>query len=109
MKKKNKKQLLKEVDKLNSIIKSEELDNLTLTEKLTDEKNKNANLKERNESLEIQNSVLEKRLLATEVELLRKIVALYEQRPKDTVTYYPSSNGVAHTSGSTITTTSTIV
>ena len=102
MKKKNKKQLLKEVAKLNSAITNEELNNIALRET-------NNNLKERNESLEIQNSVLEKRLLATEVELLRKIVALYEQRPKDTVTYYPSSNGVANTSGSTITTTSTIV
>lgn len=102
MKKKSKMQLLKEVAKLNSAITNEELNNIALRES-------NNNLKERNESLEIQNSVLEKRLLATEVELLRKIVALYEQRPKDTVTYYPSSNGVANTSGSTITTTSTIV
>jgi|TARA_A100001201_G_scaffold102633_1_gene88058 CRISPR/Cas system-associated endoribonuclease Cas2 len=102
MKKKSKTQLLKEVAKLNSAITNEELNNIALRET-------NNNLKERNESLEIQNSVLEKRLLATEVELLRKIVALYEQRPKDTVTYYPSSNGVANTSGSTITTTSTIV
>ena len=102
MKKKSKTQLLKEVAKLNSAITNEELNNIALRES-------NNNLKERNESLEIQNSVLEKRLLATEVELLRKIVALYEQRPKDTVTYYPSSNGVANTSGSTITTTSTIV
>ena len=102
MKKKSKTQLLKEVAKLNSTITNEELNNIALRET-------NNNLKERNESLEIQNSVLEKRLLATEVELLRKIVALYEQRPKDTVTYYPSSNGVANTSGSTITTTSTIV
>ena len=37
-------------------------------------------LKERNASLVKQNSVLEKRLLATEVELLRKIVALYEEK-----------------------------
>ena len=102
MKKKSKMQLFKEVAKLNSAITNEELNNIALRES-------NNNLKERNESLEIQNSVLEKRLLATEVELLRKIVALYEQRPKDTVTYYPSSNGVANTSGSTITTTSTIV
>ena len=37
-------------------------------------------LKERNASLVKQNTVLEKRLLATEVELLRKIVTLYETK-----------------------------
>ena len=109
MKKKSKTQLLKEVAKLNSAITNEELNNVALRQTNNTLQDTNHNLKERNESLEIQNSVLEKRLLATEVELLRKIVALYEQRPKDTVTYYPSSNGVANTSGSTITTTSTIV
>ena len=37
----------------------------------------------KNTTLEKQNDLLEKRLLATEVELLRKIVNLYEEKPKD--------------------------
>jgi len=59
------------------------------------------------ESIQLQNQTLEKRLLATEVELLRKIVALYEkQQPQQVVYNYPSSNGVS-TGNSTFTTSTT--
>ena len=60
------------------------------------------------ESLQLQNQTLEKRLLATEVELLRKIVSLYEKQPvQQPIIYnYPSSNGVS-TTGTTTTTSNT--
>ena len=59
------------------------------------------------ESLQLQNQNLEKRLLATEVELLRKIVALYEkQQPQQVVYNYPSSNGVSTGTTNTFATTS---
>ena len=59
------------------------------------------------ESLQLQNQNLEKRLLATEVELLRKIVALYEkQQPQQAVYNYPSSNGVSTGTTNTFATTS---
>ena len=59
------------------------------------------------ESIQLQNQNLEKRLLATEVELLRKIVALYEKQPPQQVVYnYPSSNGVSTTNTNTFATTS---
>ena len=59
------------------------------------------------ESIQLQNQTLEKRLLATEVELLRKIVSLYEKQPvQQPIVYnYPNSNGVS-TTGTTITTAS---
>ena len=49
------------------------------------------------ESIQLQNQTLEKRLLATEVELLRKIVSLYEKQPvhQPIVYNYPNSNGVS--------------
>ena len=51
------------------------------------------------ESIQLQNQTLEKRLLATEVELLRKIVSLYEKQPiQQPIVYnYPNSNGVSTT------------
>ena len=60
------------------------------------------------ESIQLQNQTLEKRLLATEVELLRKIVSLYEKQPQQqqVVYNYPSSNGVS-TGNSTFTTSTT--
>ena len=60
------------------------------------------------ESLQLQNQTLEKRLLATEVELLRKIVSLYEKQPiQQPIVYnYPNSNGVS-TTGTTTTTSNT--
>ena len=61
------------------------------------------------ESIQLQNQTLEKRLLATEVELLRKIVSLYEkQAVQQPIIYnYPNSNGVS-TTGTTTTTSNTI-
>ena len=59
------------------------------------------------ESIQLQNQTLEKRLLATEVELLRKIVALYEkQQPQQVVYNYPNSNGVSTGTTNTFTTSS---
>ena len=60
------------------------------------------------ESLQLQNQTLEKRLLATEVELLRKIVSLFEKQPvQQPIIYnYPNSNGVS-TTGTTTTTSNT--
>lgn len=62
------------------------------------------------ESIQLQNQTLEKRLLATEVELLRKIVSLYEKQPvQQPIVYnYPNSNGVS-TTGTTITTASNTI
>tara|TARA_R100001463_G_scaffold47671_1_gene96687 strand:- start:149 stop:481 length:333 start_codon:yes stop_codon:yes gene_type:complete len=54
------------------------------------------------ESLQLQNQTLEKRLLATEVELLRKIVKLYEDNH---TTSYPQYNG----NGITTSTSSTML
>ena len=53
------------------------------------------------ESLYLQNQTLEKRLLATEVELLRKIVKLYEDKH---TTSYPQYNGNGITTSTTNTT-----
>ena len=46
------------------------------------------------ESIQLANQTLEKRLLATEVELLRKIVSLYEKQPiQQPIVYnYPNNN-----------------
>ena len=62
------------------------------------------------ESIQLANQTLEKRLLATEVELLRKIVSLYEKQPvQQPIVYnYPNSNGVS-TTGTTITTASNTI
>ena len=62
------------------------------------------------ESIQLQNQTLEKRLLATEVELLRKIVFLYEKQPvQQPIIYnYPNSNGVSTTGNTTTTSSSTI-
>ena len=62
------------------------------------------------ESIQLQNQTLEKRLLATEVELLRKIVSLYEKQPvQQPIIYnYPNSNGV-NTTGTTTTTASNTI
>jgi len=54
------------------------------------------------ESLYLQNQTLEKRLLATEVELLRKVVKLYEDKH---TTNYPQYNG----NGITTSTSSTML
>jgi hypothetical protein len=81
-------------------------ENAKLQDDLTLANNKIDDITKVKESLQLQNQTLEKRLLATEVELLRKIVALYEKQPQQQVVYnYPSSNGVS--TGTIPTTSST--
>ncbi len=82
-------------------------ENAKLQDDLTLANNKIDDIAQVKESLQLQNQTLEKRLLATEVELLRKIVALYEKQPPQQVVYnYPSSNGVSTTNTNTFATTS---
>ena len=57
--------------------------------------------KKLNETYKLQVSNLEKRLLATEVELLRKVVKLYEDKH---TTSYPQYNGNGITTSTTNTT-----
>ena len=104
----NKKQLINKVVKLTKektdLIESNNLKGETL-ENLQDKYDDMVKVKE---SIQLQNQTLEKRLLATEVELLRKIVSLYEKQPvQQPIIYnYPNSNGVS-TTGTTTTTSNT--
>ena len=106
----NKKQLINKVVKLTKektdLIEANNLKGETL-ENLQDKYDDMVKVKE---SIQLQNQTLEKRLLATEVELLRKIVSLYEKQPvQQPIIYnYPNSNGVS-TSGNTITTSSSTI
>ena len=103
----NKKQLINKVIKLtkektNLIdVKGETLENL---------QDKYDDMVKVKESIQLQNQTLEKRLLATEVELLRKIVSLYEKQPvQEPIVYnYPNSNGVSTTGTTTTTASNTI-
>ena len=72
-------------------------DNAKLKDDLVIAGNKLDDMTQVKESIQLQNQTLEKRLLATEVELLRKIVTLYEQQPQQqqVVYNYPNSNGVS--------------
>ena len=83
-------------------------DNAKLKDDLVIAGNKLDDMTQVKESIQLQNQNLEKRLLATEVELLRKIVALYEQQPQQqqVVYNYPSSNGVSTGTTNTFSTTS---
>jgi hypothetical protein len=83
-------------------------ENAKLQDDLTLANNKIDDITKVKESLQLQNQTLEKRLLATEVELLRKIVALYEKQPQQqqVVYNYPSSNGVSTGTTNTFATTS---
>ena len=105
----NKKQLINKVVKLtkdkSDLIEANNLKGETL-ENLQDSYDDMVKIKE---SIQLQNQTLEKRLLATEVELLRKIVSLYEKQPiQQPIVYnYPNSNGVSTTG--TITTTSNTI
>jgi hypothetical protein len=82
-------------------------ENANLKDSLIKVENKIEDILQVKESLQLQNQTLEKRLLATEVELLRKIVALYEkQQPQQVVYNYPSSNGVSTGTTNTFATTS---
>ena len=95
----NKKQLINKVVKLTKektdLIEANNLKGETLVN-LQDKYDDMVKVKE---SIQLQNQTLEKRLLATEVELLRKIVSLYEKQPvQQPIVYnYPNSNGVSTT------------
>ena len=85
-------------------------ENANLKDSLIKVENKLDDILQVKESLQLQNQTLEKRLLATEVELLRKIVALYEkQQPQQVVYNYPSSNGVSTGTTNTFATTNSTV
>ena len=110
MKKLTKKQLIK---RCNSFFESNskfQQDYAKLLEDKIKSENNLDDMTQVKESLQLQNQTLEKRLLATEVELLRKIVSLYEKQPiQQPIVYnYPNSNGVS-TTGTTITTASNTI
>jgi len=77
-------------------------ENAKLKEDLIITGNKLDDITQVKESLYLQNQTLEKRLLATEVELLRKVVKLYEDKH---TTSYPQYNG----NGITTSTSSTML
>ena len=85
-------------------------ENSKLKDDLVIAENKLDDITQVKESIQLQNQTLEKRLLATEVELLRKIVSLYEKQPiQQPIVYnYPNSNGVS-TTGTKITTASNTI
>ena len=106
----NKKQLINKVVKLTKektdLIEANNVKGETL-ENLQDKYDDMVKVKE---SIQLANQTLEKRLLATEVELLRKIVSLYEKQPiQQPIVYnYPNSNGVSTTGTTTTTASNTI-
>ena len=96
-----KKQLIK---KCNSLFESNckfQKDYAKLLEDKIKSENNLDDMTQVKESLYLQNQTLEKRLLATEVELLRKIVKLYEDKH---TTSYPQYNGNGITTSTTNTT-----
>jgi NurA-like 5'-3' nuclease len=108
MKKLTKKQLIKRCNSLFESNSKFQQDYAKLLEDKIKSENNLDDMTQVKESLQLQNQTLEKRLLATEVELLRKIVSLYEKQPiQQPIVYnYPNSNGVS-TTGTTTTTTGT--
>ena len=72
-------------------------ENANLKDSLIKVENKIEDILQVKESLQLQNQTLEKRLLATEVELLRKIVSLYEDKHSINNNHY-NGNGVTTTS-----------
>lgn len=72
-------------------------DNAKLKDDLILANNKIDDITQVKESLQLQNQTLEKRLLATEVELLRKIVSLYEDKHSINNNHY-NGNGTTTTS-----------
>ena len=72
-------------------------DNAKLKDDLILANNKIDDITQVKESLQLQNQTLEKRLLATEVELLRKIVSLYEDKHSINNNHY-NGNGITTTS-----------
>ena len=110
MKKLTKKQLVKRCNSLFESNSKFQQDYAKLLEDKIKSENNLDDMTQVKESLQLQNQTLEKRLLATEVELLRKIVSLYEKQPiQQPIVYnYPNSNGVS-TTGNTITTSSSTI
>ena len=107
MKKLTKKQLIKRCNSLFESNSKYQKDYAKLLEDKIKSENNLDDMTQVKESLQLQNQTLEKRLLATEVELLRKIVTLYEkQQPQQVVYNYPSSNGVSTGTTNTFATTS---
>ena len=107
MKKLTKKQLIKRCNSLFESNSKFQQDYAKLLEDKIKSENNLDDITQVKESLQLQNQNLEKRLLATEVELLRKIVVLYEkQQPQQVVYNYPSSNGVSTGTTNTFATTS---
>ena len=107
MKKLTKKQLIKRCNSLFESNSKFQKDYAKLLQDKIKSENNLDDMTQVKESLQLQNQTLEKRLLATEVELLRKIVTLYEkQQPQQVVYNYPSSNGVSTTNTNTFATTS---
>jgi len=72
-------------------------ENANLKDSLIKVENKIEDILQVKESLQLQNQTLEKRLLATEVELLRKIVSLYEDKHSINNNHY-NGNGITTTS-----------
>ena len=72
-------------------------ENANLKDSLIKVENKLDDILQVKESLQLQNQTLEKRLLATEVELLRKIVSLYEDKHSINNNHY-NGNGITTTS-----------
>ena len=102
MKKLTKKQLIKRCNSLFESNSKFQQDYAKLLEDKIKSENNLDDMTQVKESLQLQNQTLEKRLLATEVELLRKIVKLYEDKH---TTSYPQYNG----NGITTSTTNTSV
>jgi hypothetical protein len=101
MKKLTKKQLIKRCNSLFESNSKFQQDYAKLLEDKIKSENNLDDMTQLKESLQLQNQTLEKRLLATEVELLRKIVKLYEDKH---TTSYPQFNGNGITTSTTNTT-----
>ena len=97
MKKLTKKQLIKRCNSLFESNSKYQKDYAKLLEDKIKSENNLDDMIQVKESLQLQNQTLEKRLLATEVELLRKIVALYEDKHSINNNQY-NGNGITTTS-----------
>ena len=97
MKKLTKKQLIKRCNSLFESNSKYQKDYAKLLEDKIKSENNLDDMTQVKESLQLQNQTLEKRLLATEVELLRKIVALYEDKHSINNNQY-NGNGITTTS-----------
>ena len=97
MKKLTKKQLIKRCNSLFESNSKFQQDYAKLLEDKIKSENNLDDITQVKESLQLQNQNLEKRLLATEVELLRKIVSLYEDKHSINNNHY-NGNGITTTS-----------